>query len=357
MTAAFTDKMKKYSSIFLLFLASTFQAQVRHVWSKNEAATWYKEQGWIVGCNFIPSTAINEIEMWQPDTFDPITINRELGWAHSIGMNTVRVFLHYIPWRSDSIGYTRRLEEFLTIGERNAIRTIFVFFDDCWNNDPHPGKQPDPRPGIHNSGWVQCPGKTMHDKRETWNDLKKYEQGILKRFKTDKRILMWDLFNEPGNSNYGSSSMALLKSSFAWAWEIRPLQPITAGIWYENRELNQWQLDNSDVITFHSYDSAAEVESEIIELKQTGRPVICTEYMARTRGSKFQTHLPIFKKYLVGAINWGLVAGKTNTIYQWGVPVADGSEPKIWFHDIFRKDGEPFDREEVRFISEITGAK
>jgi hypothetical protein len=109
------------------------------------------------------------------------------------------------------------------------------------------------------------------------------------------------------------------------------------------------------VITFHNYSDAASLEKQVKELQQLGRPVICTEYMARTRGSRFQTHLPIFKKYNVGAINWGLVSGKSNTIYQWDTPVTDGSEPKLWFHDIFRKNGTPYDPEEIAVIKNLTG--
>jgi hypothetical protein len=79
--------------------------------------------------------------------------------------------------------------------------------------------------------------------------------------------------------------------------------------------------------------------------------------MARTRNSTFQTHLPLFKQHRVGAINWGLVSGKTNTIYQWDTPMPDGSEPKTWFHDIFRKNGVPYDPAEINFIRQVTATK
>ncbi len=176
-------------------------------------------------------------------------------------------------------------------------------------------------------------------------------------FRNDDRILMWDLYNEPGNSGYGLSSLPLLQRVFKWAWEIRPSQPLSSATWYDNKILNEFQLANSDVITFHNYNDAPSLEREIREKMKLGRPLICSEYMARTRNSRFETHLPIFKKYNVGAINWGLVSGKSNTIFEWGKPIPDGSEPKIWFHDIFRKDGTPYDPKETELIRRLTGHK
>jgi len=350
--------MKKFISalgVFFLFISAL--AQGSRIWTTDKANSWYAQQRWLVGCNFIPSTAVNELEMWQADTFDPMTMDRELGWASKIGMNTVRVFLHYLPWQTDANGFKERIRRYLAIADKHKIKTILVFFDDCWNQYPEAGKQPEPKLGVHNSGWVQSPGKTMHDDSSSWKSLGNYVKDILATFKEDRRILMWDLYNEPGNGNYNESSFALLKHTFEWAWDIRPSQPLTAGIWYDNKRLNDWQLHHSDVITFHNYGKADELEKQINELRQYDRPLICTEYMARTRGSRFETHLPVFKKYDVGAINWGLVSGKTNTIYQWDTPIPDGSEPKTWFHDIFRKNGEPYDEKETSFIKTITASK
>jgi hypothetical protein len=350
--------MKKIFSILLLFfILNSLQAQNSRIWTTEKANDWYKQQHWIVGCNFIPSTAINELEMWQPETFDTATIDRELSWANNIGMNVARVFLHYIPWQSDSKGFKKRISEYLTIADKDHIKTIFVFFDDCWNEDPQAGKQPEPKPGVHNSGWMQSPGKKMHTDLTSWNELKKYVKDVLVTFKNDNRILMWDLYNEPGNGNYNETSLPLLKDVFEWSWEVRPSQPLTTGIWYDNKNFNDWQLSHSDVITFHNYSKADELEKQISDLQKYKRPLICTEYMARTRGSRFETHLPVFKKYNIGAINWGLVSGKTNTIYQWDTPIPDGSEPKVWFHDIFRKSGEPYDKKETEFIKQITASK
>jgi hypothetical protein len=268
-------------------------------------------------------------------------------------MNVMRVFLHNLPWEDDAPGFLKRIEEYLAIADRHRIQTIFVLFDSCWNDDPKSGKQPDPKTGVHNSGWVRAPGtKRLFDSRK-WAGLEAYTKGVVGAFKTDKRVLAWDLFNEPSNSGYMDAVMPLLKNVFAWAREIAPSQPLTAGLWHDHPLSNEFMTANSDVITFHDYDPADKLVAHIERLRTDARPLICTEYMARTRNSTFETCLPVFKKYRVGAINWGLVKGKTNTIYAWNDPHPDGKEPDLWFHDLFRPDGSPFSTREVAFIKGI----
>jgi len=346
--------MKRTGIILLLLITSIATIAQSKIWTKQQANDWYKKQGWLVGADFLPSTAINQLEMWQAETFDSATIDRELGWAHNIGMNVMRVYLHDLAWQEDPEGFKNRMNRYLAISTKNQIKTLFTIFDDCWNPDPAIGKQPDPKPGIHNSGWVRSPSKTVHDDATQWTYLEKYVKDVLTTFRNDDRVLMWDLYNEPGNSSYNETSMPLLKKVFEWAWAVRPSQPLTAATWYDNKDFNTFQLANSDIITIHNYNDADNLEKELKEKAKLGRPIVCSEYMARPRNSRFQTHLPIFKKYNVGAINWGLVSGKSNTIYQWSKPIPDGSEPELWFHDIFRKDGTPYDKKETEFIKAIT---
>jgi len=323
-------------------------------WPLEKANVWYQEQPWLVGCNFIPSTAINQLEMWQWQTFDVDTIDVELSWAANLGFNSARVYLHDLIYEAGAAGLKTRMRSFLNIATSYGIRPIFVLFDDCWNQNPKLGMQPDPIPGVHNSGWVQSPGASKVTVPSTWNVLQDYVEDLLSSFGQDERILMWDLYNEPGNNNLGMQSLPLLQAVFRWAQAVRPLQPLTVGLWADLPELNQFQLSASDVITFHNYEDAASLEKQIVYLKTSGRPVICTEYMARTRCSQFETHLPVFKRLGVGCYNWGLVSGKTNTIFPWGSPKR-APEPEVWFHDIFRRDGTPFDPREVEFIRAITG--
>lgn len=349
---------------FVLFAAllicnsNVYSQNERAVWTKEKANAWYAKQGWLRGSNFIPSTAINQLEMWQAATFDPKTIDRELGYAQSIGFNAMRVFLHHVAWQEDPSGFKKRMKSYLSIADKHHIGTIFVIFDDCWNDTYHAGKQPAPKTGIHNSGWLRDPGSLYHTEPLLGDTLERYVKDILGTFKHDKRILLWDLYNEPGNSGNGNKSLPLLEKEFSWARQVNPDQPLSAGVWdVKLIELTAYQLANSDVITYHNYDKEPEHAKAIDSLKAYGRPLICTEYMARTRGSLFSNIMPLLKKENVGAINWGLVAGKTNTIYAWDTPMPDGAEPKVWFHDIFRPDGTPYSEDEIKLIKSLTGAK
>jgi aldose 1-epimerase len=325
------------------------------VWSVAKANDWYSDNNWITGANFIPSTAINQLEMWQADSFDPTTIDKELGYAENIGFNAMRVFLHSLVWQADSAGFKQRINQYLDISSRHNIKTIFVFFDDCWNKIPKPGAQSTPRPGIHNSGWVQDPGDPYSKDTTVYPRLEKYVKSVLRNFKQDKRILMWDLYNEPGNGNKRDSSFPLLRKVFSWARDVNPEQPITCGLWaWDFYELNAFQAANSDIITYHNYEEVPLHRRTIDVLKMYGRPLICTEYMARTRKSTFKDIFPLLKQYNIGAINWGLVSGKTNTIYAWDDPMENGGEPKEWFHDVFRKDGTPYRKDETELIKKFT---
>ena len=350
--------MKKIKIIIAFaFIASTINAQnIRSVWSKEQANNWYKNYGWMSGSDFIPSTAVNQLEMWQAETFDSATIDHELGYAQSIGMNVMRVFLHHLAWQIDSAGFKDRMNTYLSIADKHGIQTIFVFFDDCWNPTYHAGTQPAPKVGIHNSGWIRDPGQLLYDSPAVVNLLEAYVKDVLTSFKNDKRIFLWDLYNEPGNSDYGNKSMRLLQDIFTWAREVNPDQPLTAGIWNSKlKDLNTYQLSNSDVISYHDYNPVDVHRKTIDTLKKYDRPLVCTEYMARPRNSTFFTIMPLLKENKIVAINWGLVTGKTNTMYAWDTPMPGGEEPKVWFHDIFRKDGTPYSAKETDFIKSLTG--
>jgi hypothetical protein len=349
--------IKKLFFVVACFSCLKLTAQnIRPVWTKSAANTWYARQGWLRGCDFIPSTAVNQLEMWQAETFDTATISMELGFAQAIGLNCMRVFLHHLAWQEDPAGFKKRMGQYLTIAGKKNIKTIFVFFDDCWNESYHAGTQPAPKPGVHNSGWLRDPGKLLYEDSTLMNRLMMYVKDILETFKNDNRILLWDLYNEPGNSGYGNRSQPLLRNVFSWSREVNTVQPLSAGLWNSGlSDLNAFQLSMSDVITYHNYEDAQAHGKAIDSLRKYGRPLICTEYMARLRNSTFFNIMPLLKKENVGAVNWGLVSGKTNTKYAWDTPMPDGAEPKVWFHDIFRPDGTPYSQKEVDFIMSLTG--
>lgn len=356
--------MSKKLNCVLLMLVLLFPLQAakqvpakQSVWTKEKANAWYASQPWLSGCDYIPASAINQVEMWSKETYDAPTIDKELGWAEELGFNTMRVFLSSEVWKDDPSGLKKRMDNFLSICEKHHIRPMFVFFDDCWNEETVKGKQPAPKPGIHNSGWVQDPACSLRtDTASLFPVLEKYVKDIVSTFKDDPRILMWDLYNEPGNSRHGINSLPLLKNTFKWARQSNPSQPLSAGIWYFGcPELNEFQLENSDVITYHNYSDEKNHELWINFLRMWGRPMICTEYMARRNNSHFENIMPLLKRNNVGAINWGFVSGKTNTIFAWSDPRPNEKEPTVWFHDIYRQDKTPFDPKEVEFIRKMTG--
>lgn len=365
--------MKLLFTLALLVISSGTAAAQR--WSEGKANAWYAKEPWLVGSNYIPANAINELEMWQADSFDPARIDLELGWAEGLGMNTMRVFLHDLMWQQDAAGFQRRLNQFLQIAAKHHIRPLLVLFDSCWDPFPKLGVQRAPRPGVHNSGWVQSPGaKALADPNQSGR-LEAYVKGVVGAFGKDRRILGWDLWNEPDNTNassYGAQELpnkadlvlALLPKVYEWARAAHPRQPLTSGVWKGDwsepgklSPMERVQLTLSDVISFHNYDDAPEFEKRVLWLQQYHRPILCTEYMARGHQSFFESTLPVAKKYKVAAINWGFAQGKTQTNLPWDSwqhPYTD-REPSIWFHEIFHTDGTPYRQAEVDFIRQMTG--
>lgn len=352
----------------------------RERWTEAEAQAWSRKTPWLVGANYGPASAINQLEMWQADTFDPEQIDKELGWAESLGFNSMRVFLHHLLWEQDSEGFLKRLDQFLEIADRHHIGVMFVLFDSVW--DPHPklGKQRAPRPGVHNSGWVQSPGAADLANPERYALLQAYVKGVVGHFQDDPRVQVWDLWNEPDNMNdnsYGKNNLkqepenkqelvlTLLPISFEWARAMNPVQPLTSGVWLGGHKadpaklipIERVQLQQSDVISFHSYGRLPDVKVWIENLRKYNRPLLCTEYMARPQGSTFDPILGFLREQKIAAYNWGFVAGKTNTIFAWNTwqKPETQPEPQVWFHDIFRQDGSPFDPKEVKYIQRVTG--
>jgi hypothetical protein len=360
--------------VIALALANAAMAQPAR-WTEKAANEWYAKQPWLVGANYLPATAINQLEMWQPESFDPVWIDTELNRAENLGMNTMRVFLHDLLWKQDPGAFQGRINKFLSLADKHKIRPIFVLFDSCWDPFPDLNTQRPPKPGVHNSGWVQSPGiAALRDPNQT-ERLRQYVQGVIGAYRYDRRVLAWDLWNEPDNVNDSSYQkieppnkrelvLALLPKVFEWARAMLPQQPLTSGVWKGDWSspdkldaMQKIQLEQSDIISFHNYDDAAEFEKRVKWLQVWKRPILCTEFMARPRGSTFQAILPIGKKYNVAMINWGFVNGKSQTNLPWDSwqkPYVD-REPDVWFHDVFHKDGTPYRQDEVDFIRQMTG--
>ena len=363
----------RFLSLVMMVMAALASATAQERWTAQRANDWYVKQPWLVGANFVPSDAINELEMFQAATFNPALNDRELGLAEAVGMNTMRVFLQDQLWAQDPDGFKKRLDTFLSIAAKHHIRPLLVLFDSCWETDPKLGPQHPPIPGIHNSGWVQSPGARELADKTYEPKLEAYVKGVVGAFANDPRILGWDIWNEPDNGNGNKPGEAphkadlvagLLPKAFAWARSVHPAQPLTSGVWDGNwtdptkmSAVAKIQLAESDIVSFHNYGWPEEFEARIQSLQPLGRPILCTEYMARGAGSTFDGSLPIAKKYHVAAINWGLVAGKTQTYLPWDSwqkPYVL-SKPTVWFHEVFRQDGAPYRQAEVDLIRRLTG--
>ncbi|MBV9181480.1 MAG: cellulase family glycosylhydrolase [Acidobacteria bacterium] len=365
------------TAILLLTTSALSQAPPgRTRWSEDQASVWYSNQPWLVGSNFLPASAINQLEMWQAETFDLAEVDKEFGWAEALGMNTMRVFLHDLVWQQDATGFKHRIDALLKISAKHRIRPIFVLFDSCWDPAPKLGPQHPPIPGVHNSGWVQSPGAAALEDPAEEPRLEAYVEGVVGAFANDSRILAWDIWNEPSNGNGGAYKkqeiknkqdrvLALLPKVFRWARSKNPMQPLTSGLWegdWSQPEkldaIARVQFQESDILSFHNYSWPENFEERVRWLESYHRPILCTEFMARSVGSTFDTILPIAKKHHVGAINWGFVAGKSQTYYPW-----DSWEkpyvlnpPPVWFHDVLFADGRPYRARERELIRSLTGA-
>jgi hypothetical protein len=341
--------------------------QAREVWTPRQANGWYAQQPWMVGANYIPASAINQLEMWQAETFDPGRIDRELGWAEGIGMNTMRVFLHDLLWQQDAAGFRSRINQFLTIASKHHIQVLFVLFDSCWEAEPKLGPQNPPIAGVHNSRWVQSPGVSALRDRSQEARLETYVKGVVSAFAKDPRIIGWDVWNEPSNSKDDLERVhELLPRVFAWARSANPTQPLTSGVFQEGTwdsghptPVEDVQLTESDVISFHDYHWPEVFASRASRLRTLGRPLWCTEYLARGAGSTFEGSLPIGKRLDIAMINWGLVDGKTQTRLPWDswtIPYVNGREPAVWHHEVFHADGTPYRQAEVDLIRAMARA-
>ena len=352
-------------------------------WTKADAGSWWRAQPWICGFNFLPSTAVNFLEFWHRDTYDPATIERELDWASAIGFNAMRVNLHYLVWKHDREGLLERIDRCLDIGARVGIRTVLCLLDDCGfgRAEPRYGPQPDPLPGVHNSRAVASPGRALVMNRSAWPDIETYVRDIVRTFRTDKRVLFWDLYNEPGNRmEFGpdtysefddallSHSQALMAACFDWARVETPEQPMTVGAWltplptsmelpYQNM-IDQQALSLSDLVTFHAYSDSARTSQFVDYLATHDRPMACTEWMARSVDSRIVDQLSMLKRRDIGCFQWGLVKGRSQTHLPWPSGLMEllgkSHEDGTWFHDLLDEHGQAYDITEIEVIRTLT---
>ncbi|MCK9221241.1 MAG: hypothetical protein M0Q40_01230 [Limnochordia bacterium] len=349
-------------------------------WSREKAWDWYQSRPWIVGCNFIPSTCINVVEIWQEYNFDEVirVIERELAIAAATGINSVRMVLPFFVWKYQRDGFKTRMEQFLVLAHRQNISMLPVFFDDCGCGpkesfrEPRFGPQPAPWPGSHGGGRpasreVQGAPWHLFDDQANWGVLEDFVKDMVGTFGQDERILAWDIWNEPGNSGRRSASKEAMEAVFGWAREMRPIQPLTAGPWefygdyFQQHqpgylsEIEERAVELSDIFSFHFYGDLVHTKLLIDAFRVYDRPMLITEWLHRPFGNLVETHLPLFGKERIGCFHWGLVNGKTQTHEPWDWIRGMDLDFSLWQHDLYLGDGTPYRVEEIHLFQQLTG--
>lgn len=345
-------------------------------WSTGHAQAWYGLQQWGCGFNYLPRTAVNWLEMWQKATFDSDTIAQELSWAKYYGYNCLRTNLPFTVWDYDRFGLINRIDHFLTIARDNGLKVILTLLDDCAfsGDEPFPGQQKAPVPGVHNSQGAGSPGRAKVLSPHFWPQIEAYVKDIIGHFRNDPRIQMWDLYNEPGNSgvfvgetkgmDYDTSlelhALSLMTRVFEWAREAAPSQPLTVAAWHLpdrrkcqnafNHPIDIAALHLSDVISYHAYVDMQGQQSIISQLAAFERPMFCTEWLARHIGSMMEEQLPLFKAQNISCYHWGLVQGKTQTWLPWPDIPRTEENAGLWFHDVLKPTGEPYSHHEMKLV-------
>ena len=352
--------MKKHLSsagivLLLLLQINSIAQDSTQRWTESRSWRWYGQQSWLCGFNYIPAYAINYTAMWDKTSYDATAIDKELALAEKSGMNVLRAVLQFAVYEDDPAYFLRTLDDFMRVCDKHKIKFVPALFDDCVfgiEHDPKPGIQPAPLQGWYAWAWSPSPGHSLVVDETTHPRIEKYVKAVMGRFKEDRRILMWDFYNEPTNGGLGSASFPLLKKVVGWARAINPQQPLTVDIWNQDRRLNEIALAASDIISFHNYGNKEVLQKQINELKKYGRPLICTEWMNRPAGSLIASHLPVFQSENVGCMLWGLVNGKTQTHLPWGHRPGDPEQP-TWQHDLYRADFTAYDAEEIILITKL----
>ena len=354
--------MKKIFLSILFVMSACFAKQATaqdstQRWGEQRAWEWYNKQPWLCGFNYIPAYAINYTAMWDKTSFNADAIDKELALAEKTGFNVLRAVLQYAVYADDPQYFLKTLNTFTSVCDKHHIKFVPALFDDCVFGitfDPHTGKQPEPLKGWYAWAWSPSPGHTMVTDTTTYPKLEAYVKAVIKRFKDDNRILLWDLYNEPTNGGLGSTTFPLLKRVVAAARSVNPSQPLSIDAWNNNQRLNDIVFASSDVITFHNYGNKEQLKKEIKQLKQHNRPLINTEWMNRPNGSTIADNLEVFYNEKVGCMFWGLVNGKTQTDLPWGHRPGDPL-PKVWQHDLYHGDFTPYDKNEIETLKKYIG--
>lgn len=350
-------------------------------WTEEKIWNWYNSKSWIRGCNYISSDCANRIDQWQSyqceERFE--TEERELELAQSIGFNSIRVIVEYDVWKKEHDEFMNNLERHISIANNHGMTVMIVLSNECcvpkdayketvlgpqhYDLGYHGGRKISP----HQSG---ASTYSIIDEPEIAEHYLEMVKEIISKYKSDERVIAWNLMNEPGNRRE-DKSLGFLKRLFEVAREIDPIQPLAADVWgdvdekgYPLRNIERVALENSDFVSFHCYGDFCRMVKKVTALKKMGRPLICTEWLCRIRNNYVHDNFPYFFSEKIGCYNWGLVASYKTQYFEpynriWDEldnPEVDTSNLNVtaWMHDLFRPSHHPYDPKEIAIIKEFT---
>ena len=357
-------------------------------WSKEKAWEWYNSRPWMRGFNFVPSDCSGWVEMWQEyNHAEKVeTIRRELALAKQIGFNVIRQFLAFDVWLYQRESFLKNVEEFLSIAAENDIGVLFVLISD----GGRPKKKPDfgeinagvfhgsfavnarmipgifpctdaPAPAPAAPAAPPAPLYSPVDEPELAEKFYQYVDDLASRYAKDERVIVWNIWNEPGNSNRGTLSVPHMKKAFEIFRSYDPIQPLCTDVWRMPKsniltEEETIAIELSDIISYHDYGSLDHSVRVIEFLRQYGRPMLNTEWLHRIQYNNVATHLPLYYNNNIGIFNWGFVNGKFRGNEPWEGcwrRYAKGEKLDIykWQHDLLRPNYRPYDPEEIKKFS------
>ena len=348
-------------------------------WTKEKAWAWQDAQPWYRGCNYMPVSAANRVDQWQSYGSEErfAEVEREFALAKEIGFNAMRLIIEwqgFAVWLQEPDAFRANFERYLALMEKYGLKAFVVLGNDCsrpkfmWTM-PKLGEQ-EYDVGYHGGrrktqhGGFSEPGYLIVDEPEYREKFFAFCRELVTKYAHDGRVVMWELWNEPGAGNRGMMSAQILKDLFALCWEIDPDQPLSANLWSRSTGLvlqgkdphpvEKLAMDLSDVITYHGY---VDIERQVRlcdELaKRWGRPLYNTEWLLRIEGCDFPDNYAFMARRKIGALNWGFVNGKyqTHEPYEpcWRTKFEYGGrgDPTKWMHDLFRISHHPYDPYEI----------
>ena len=353
-------------------------------WSEEKVWKWYNQRPWIRGCNFMSSDCANRADQWQEYGFEERfeTTKRELKLVKETGFNSIRIIPEFIVWLKEHNGFMERFERYIEEAHKNGISCMVVLGNDCmppkeealkrmnlgeqhvdWGY--HGGRK------VSQHGVINGAGYSLLDEPEYAEKYYEFVREIVTKYKDDERIIIWDVFNEPGNSNRKSMSLPHMMKFFEIIRNIDPIQPLTVGIWsqtinFDNLlDIEKIGLENSDIITYHNYNNYENNIEEMHLLKKLGRPVINTEWLARCCKNTVEEMFPLYFLEKIGCYCWGFVAGKYQT-YEPHNSVwynyKDNPDAYLnwdfdfskWFHDLYRPSLNPYVPKEIYLIKKFS---